>query len=188
MGLFGNPKAFNEAFNVVGDEAPDWLEVINTTAELLGVKPYIIDLTSKQFAKETPTRRGEILGGRAVRHRYSNQKLKEAVPAFKTNIHLKEGIRRTLDYYMENDFLYGIDYKFDGDWDRIAAKYDKTYKPRFIDYLGRAGLQDMKDYENAFYKNMTVERMKVALAPCYRKLKHTAKVVLVRLNLYKTKG
>lgn len=188
VGLFGNPKAFNEAFNIVGDETPNWNKVINTTAELLGVKPYIIDITSKQFAHETPTRRGEILGGRAAKQKCSNTKLKKVVPAFKTNIHLREGIKRTLDYYMENDYLYGIDYKFDGDWDRIAAKYDKNYKPKFIDYLGHACQQDIRDYENAFNRDMRMERMKVALAPYYHKIRHTAKVILVGLKLYKPKG
>ena len=182
VGLYGNPKAFNQAFNIVGDEFPNWKEVINTTADLLGVKPYLVDITSKQFARETPTRKGEILGGRAAKQACSNHKLKDAVPGFKTNIHLREGIRLTLDYYRKNDYLYGIDYKFDGDWDRIAAKYDPNYKPRFIDYLGNATEQDVKDYENAFHKNVTVESLKIRLIPYKRKMKSLVKAVLAKLK------
>lgn len=185
VGLFGVPKAHNEAFSVVGDENYSWLEVINTTASILGVKPVFVNLTSEQLAYEIPARKGEILGGRVGGSKISNDKLKSVVPGFKTTISLQEGIAKTIRYYLDNDCVYGIDYNFDGDWDRIAAKYDKSYKPRFIDYLGTASPDDESNYEKAlattaFEKNVK-NRIRHAIGPVW----HLAKRILMILRLYK---
>lgn len=163
VGLYGAEKAMNEAFNVVGDEAYTWRQVINTTAEILGVTPKLVNLTSTQFAYETPNRKGEIIGGRTGRNKVSNVKLKSVVPLFKTNISLKEGITKTIRYYLDNGYVSGIDYSFDGDWDRIATKYDKAYRPQFIDYLGNASTADCRKYHKALTKSIVVAHIKLKI-------------------------
>ena len=183
VGLFGNQKAYNEAFNIVGDVYETWLEVINTTADLLGVEPRFVNVTSEQFAYEIPSRKGEILAGRAPKQIMLNQKLKSVVPAFETKYSLREGIALTLDYYMKNNYLYGIDYKFDGDWDRIAAKYDANFEPKFVDYLGEATEKDMHDYYDSLHKNIRMEHLKIPLRKNYYKLRHLAKRILITLRL-----
>lgn len=185
VGLFGNQKAYNEAFNIVGDVCETWLEVIKTTAELLGVEPKFVNITSEQFAYEVPSRKGEILAGRAPKQIMLNQKLKSAVPSFATKFSLRDGIALTLDYYKKNNYLYGIDYKFDGDWDRIAAKYDPSYEPKFIDYLGDATEKDTQDYYNALYKNIRMEHIKIPLRKNYYRLRRLAKRLLITFRLTK---
>jgi nucleoside-diphosphate-sugar epimerase len=142
VGLLGNVQAYNEAFNIVGDETPSWREVLDVLSELLQVDVKTFDIPSEYYAKEIPSRKGEILGGRSIDAINSNQKLKSVVKTFKQNITLKEGIKKTIDYYKTHNYIYGIDYAFDADTDRIIAKYAKENSISmqdmnlgFIDYL-----------------------------------------------------
>jgi nucleoside-diphosphate-sugar epimerase len=153
VGLLGNEKAFNEAFNVVGDEIPTWKEVLDTLSELLNKNVKTFDISSEYYAKEVPSKKGEILGGRAVSVKISNQKLKSIVSEFKQNTTLKEGIKRTLDYYKSHNYIYGIDYVFDADTDRIITKHAKknnisteNFNLYFIDYLKESKFKNKYTY------------------------------------------
>jgi nucleoside-diphosphate-sugar epimerase len=153
IGLLGNEKAFNDAFNIIGDDTPTWKEVLDTLSELLNKNVIAFDIPSKYYAKEIPSRKGEILGGRAVSGKNNNQKLKSIVPEFRQNISLKEGLKKTLDYYKSNNYIYGIDYVFDADTDRIIVKYArgnkismKTFNLHYIDYLNEKKLKNMVEY------------------------------------------
>ncbi|MGM9698303.1 MAG: NAD-dependent epimerase/dehydratase family protein [Prevotella sp.] len=185
VGLFGNQKAYNEAFNIVGDVCETWLEVIKTTADLLGVEPKFVNITSEQFAYEVSTRKGEILAGRAPKQIMLNHKLKSVVPTFDTKFSLREGIALTIDYYKKNNYLYGIDYKFDGDWDRIAAKYAPSYEPKFVDYLGDATEKDMQDYYDSLHKSIRLEHIKIPLRKNYYRLRRLAKRIFITIGLIK---
>lgn len=148
VGLLGNPKAYNEAFNIVGDERYHWIEVVEKLGEILNCSPTYVNLTKEQLAKEMPHRKGEILGGRGISQLLDNSKLKTAVPNFRTSISLTEGLRKTINYYLEHDYLSGIDYSFDAVWDRIAKRYaPQEFKNiGFIDYLGNATQKDHVTY------------------------------------------
>ena len=122
VGLLGNAMAYNEIFNIVGDEKYRWKEVIEELGEILNCKPLYINLTKEDLAMEMPERKGEILGGRGVSQLLDNTKLKNIVPQFKTNISLHEGLTQTVEYYIKNGYLKGIDYRFDSAWDRIVKK------------------------------------------------------------------
>lgn len=160
IGLLGNPRAYNEAFNIVGDETPSWQEVLNALSKSIGTKIKTFDITSEEYGKEIPERKGEIIGGRAIEAISSNKKIKTVVPSFKEEIYLEEGIKKTVDYYLLNNYLYGMDYAFDADSDRIIAKYAKIkgistkgMNLRFIDYLGNASLADKFRYFINYYKD-----------------------------------
>ncbi len=153
VGLIGNEKAYGEAFNVCGDEAPTFREVLDVLSEYLHKEVISVDVSSEFYAKEIPSRAGEILGGRSIDTINSNAKLKAAVPSFRQTYSLKEGIYKTLDAYKKQDYQYGIDWKFDGDTDRIIKKWYKKknlkygqYNLRFVDYIGNAGKFDMISY------------------------------------------
>ncbi len=130
IGLIGNPRAFNEAFNICGDETPTYNDVLDAMSEYLGCPVKTVDVPADYYAKELPERAGEILGGRAVSVVSGNRKIKEVVPGFRQTIGLKEGIRMTLDAYKAQDYQHGIDWKFDAETDRIIAKYMKISRMR----------------------------------------------------------
>lgn len=158
VGLIGNDKAYNEAFNICGDETPSWREVLSAVENYLGKKAITIDVTSEFYAKQLPHRAGEILGGRSIDANISNIKIKAIVPEFKQSISIKEGVFKTLDAYKAQNYQLGIDWRFDGDTDRIIEMWcntqgvsSKNYNLGFVDYLGKATWQDKYQYLNTKY-------------------------------------
>lgn len=159
IGLIGNPKAYKEAFNVCGDETPSFMEVLDIVGEFLNKDVVTVNVDSEFYAKEDPSRSGEILGGRSIDTLNSNKKLCEVAPSFKTFIGIKEGVTKTLESYKQNDFEDGIDWRFDADSDRIIKKWCKKKKIdyrrfnlTFNDYLGTATIRDKFVYWSEFYK------------------------------------
>ncbi|MDR1503988.1 MAG: NAD-dependent epimerase/dehydratase family protein [Prevotella sp.] len=153
VGLLGNRQAYNEAFNIAGDEAPSWEDVLHILSDILGVEVKTFDIPNNYYAREIPSREGEILGGRSGNGTISSQKIKAVVKNFQQTITLKDGITRTLNYYKNHNYIYGIDYAFDADTDRIIAKYakenhilTKDLNLRFIDYRKTGKKKDQVDY------------------------------------------
>ena len=153
VGLIGNPKAYNEAFNVCGDEFPSQGEVLDTIAEIVDHPIKKINIDGEFYASEIPYRRGELLGGRSIDALNSNAKLKNAVPTFKHTYSLKEGIRKTIDAYKNQGYQHGIDWKFDAETDRTIHKWCKVkgislkrWETSFVDYLENATVNDHIKY------------------------------------------
>lgn len=158
VGLIGNPKAYNEAFNICGDETPSFKDVLTIVEEYLGTKAVTVDLPVDFYAEQMPNRAGELRGGRSIDAINSNAKIKSVVPEFMQTISIKEGIFRTIDAYKSQNYQFGIDWNFDGETDRIIALWCKKngvssrqYKLGFVDYLGNATWQDKYQYMNARY-------------------------------------
>ena len=159
VGLIGNQNAYNECFNVCGDETPSFNEVLDILSDLLGKKVKTIDITSEFYAKELPIHAGEILGGRSIDTLNSNDKIKKIVPSFRQTIPLKKGIEMTINAYRNTNFQYGIDWEFEGDTDRIIGKWCKrnsisveSVNLHFIDYLGTATIADEWKYYSTLHK------------------------------------
>ena len=142
VGLIGNEKAYGEVFNVCGDETPTFKEVLDVMSDYLHKDVITVDVSSEFYAKEIPSRAGEILGGRSIDTINGNMKLKSVVPAFKQTYSLKEGVFKTLEAYKTQGYQHGIDWRFDADTDRIVKKWCQkkgtdasVYKLGFTDYL-----------------------------------------------------
>ena len=153
VGLIGNIKAYNEAFNVCGDETPSWNEVLNCISRVIKKEIKTIDLPSTFYAHEIPSRKGEILGGRSIDAIMDNSKLKSVMPDFRQTLFIEDGIRKTIEAYKMNNYEAGIDWMFDADTDRIINKWCKSkgintidYHLNFIDYLGNATTSDKIKY------------------------------------------
>ena len=158
VGLIGNPKAYNEAFNICGDETPSYRDVLNIMGKYLNKDFVTIDIPAEFYAKQIPNRSGELLEGRAKSAINSNAKLKDVVPEFKQTISIKDGIERTLDAYKNQNYQHGIDWAFDAETDRVIENWCKTkglsakgMNLRYVDYLGNATWQDKYLYMNARY-------------------------------------
>lgn len=177
VGLLGNEQAYDQAFHIVGDERHTWKEVIDTLGEILSVTPVYFSLSKEIFAKEVPLRQGEIMGGRGINQLLDNSKIKSIVPEMGTYIPLKEGLKMTVDYYMNHNYLKGIDYSFDGDWDRIIIKYDKEkkYKLNFVDYFNNATNHDKRTYYLALHKNRIDVKIVKAILSIARRITKLAR-------------
>lgn len=167
VGLIGNPKAYDEAFNVCGDEAPSFNDVLDAMSIVLGCKAITIDLPSEYYAQEIPSRAGELLGGRSIDAVNSNAKIKSSVPSFRQTYSLQEGIKKTINAYIQQNYQKGIDWQFDADTDRIVNKWCKTqgidshqYRLGFKDYLGTASIVDKLVYWSVLKKeNLLVKAL-----------------------------
>lgn len=133
VGLWGNSKAYNNDFGICG-EVVSWEQILCAIEEKVGINAVRVDVPVTKIIKELPSRKGEFLVDRAKDHIVSNLKLKAAVPLFVIKYSLKEGISATIDYYQSNDKLLGVDYKFDGQIDRLIHSALPDYKGRFIHY------------------------------------------------------
>lgn len=152
IGLLGNPKAYNQAFHICGDEVHCWKDVIDTLGKILGKQPVYLNVSSKNLAREMPNYKEQILGGRAISQHLDNSKLKEAVPEFKTHIGLYEGIQKTVNYYQSHNYLLGMDYEFDAQWDRIAKKHGYSKSLKFIDYMNASSMKNKVLYFCCYHK------------------------------------
>lgn len=166
VGLIGNENAYNEAFNVCGEETPTWNDVLAIISKTIGKEIKTIDIPSEYYAKELPLRKGEILGGRSIDAIMDNSKIKSIVPEFRQTIYIEEGIQKTIEAYKQNNFEEGIDWKFDADTDRIIAKWCKQNKIKisdlnllFTDYLHTARNKERIIYFMVRHKDMIIFRM-----------------------------
>ena len=153
VGTIGEKGAYNEAFNICGDECPSWNDVISEMSRILGKEVKTVDITSDFYASHFPSKSGEILGGRSIDSINSNRKIKKLVKDFKQTIPLSKGIEKTIESYKSNNYQKGIDWYFDAKTDRIIKlhlKYtnsnQKDLNLKFIDYLGNAKLSDKATY------------------------------------------
>lgn len=178
VGLIGNPKAYNEAFNICGDDAPTYNEVISIIEEWLGKKAVFVDVTPEFYARQMPAQKGEILGGRGLDAICSNTKIKSVVPSFHQSIRLREGVRKTLGSYVNSNYQKGIDWIFDACQDRTAKLWCKqtgadysAYNLRFLDYLNNANREDKLNYQITFNQNNLFVKIFVFILRVVRRIK-----------------
>ncbi len=188
IGLIGNPLAYNPAFNVCGGETPSFNDVLDVVENNLGKKAVIVDVTSEFYAQEIPSRRGEILGGRSIDAINSNEKIKKIVPEFKQTITLVDGVAQTILAYKNRNYQKGIDWKFDGDTDRIIRKWckvnkisPKQYNLGFVDYLNNATFRNYLTYKLEFYKDIFFVRVVCLVCSASYKILGRSKRILKRI-------
>lgn len=159
IGIIGNKQAYNEAYNLSGDNAYEWNDVISIVEEFLGKKAVICDMTSSEYKSFYPKRSGEIVG-RSLDAIISNRKIKALVPSYNTTCSLREGLFKTLEAYKSQNYQKGIDWEYDANLDLIITLYCKkhninlkSYNLGFTDYLGTATLSDKKRYWMEYHSN-----------------------------------
>jgi nucleoside-diphosphate-sugar epimerase len=169
IGLLGNPSAYNEDFNIVGDETPSRREILNALSEVLQKEIKTIDVPVEYYAREIPHRKGDVIWD-ATSSSYSNKKIKSVVKDFRQNITYKDGIKMTIDNYQNHKRLYRINYCFDGLYDRVIQKYLKeknirveNFNLNFINYLKVEQERDKLKY--LCYRYINWKFLKMCLFP-----------------------
>lgn len=145
VGLFGNEKAYNEDFHITTQETYTWKEFLEILFSLLNKTTEIVEIPSENIYSKLPEYKGILLGDRAINASFDNSKILSAVKGFKFSLSLKDGLKKTVDYYKNNNYLKGIDYAWDAKIDRLIANYTSK-KISFTDYLGNANKKDRITY------------------------------------------
>lgn len=155
--LFQNEKVFNEDINLVGNQVYSWREMLETLYDLLNKdKKNIISIPTKQISNILPCYKEFLIGDRALDAVFDNSKLKKSIPDFRQSISLKDGLNKTLEYYRKNNYLDGIDYKYDARIDKLIATTNGI-KYGFIDYLNTHSTKERIIYN--VYKNLSERQL-----------------------------
>lgn len=138
VGLFMNRDAFGEDFNIVGDTRTTWNEVLSVIEMNLKKKAKIVYVGTEELAKRIPILAEELMFDKAFSHTYENAKIKRVVPEFTTTIDIKEGMKQTISYLMNQKSVQVIDEywnamedvlcnKFSNDKDHVSIKKKIRY-------------------------------------------------------------
>lgn len=130
IGLIGNPKAIGEGFTLTSEETVTWNRIYEILAKACGgvFKPCYIPSDIISMTKKTA--HDELLGDKSNSLFFDNAKLREAVPGFRCEISVEEGLTDTVKHLLATPSLCTEDPAFD-DWsDRMVA-----YRQRSVELL-----------------------------------------------------
>lgn len=99
VGLAGNPKSFGEDFHVTSEERNVWEDLYLEFGRLVGIKPEIIHLPSELLRKAAPNLCSHLYFEKTYAGLFDNTKLKSAIPDFRADISLHEGLKSILAWY-----------------------------------------------------------------------------------------
>ena len=123
LGLFGNERAFGEAFHITTDEVLTWNDIYRGIAEALGVEADIVHVPSDFIARVAPQMAGSLLGDKTWSVVFDNSKIKEFVPGFEATIAFRDGIRRTLDWFAADEKRRFVDEAVNAELERILERF-----------------------------------------------------------------
>lgn len=112
IGLFGNEKAFGEAFHITESNTTSWEEVLNIMGSILQCEVYKKNIDKELIYKFMPEYKTVLEGDKARNMRFDNSKIKAVVPEFDCSIPLEKGLEDMIDFYKANEDLR----KIDEDW------------------------------------------------------------------------
>lgn len=128
VGLCGNPKAFGEAFHITSDEYLTWNRVAELVGDALGAKPNLCHVPAHDLGFELGRDFGEKLIFFSNNCILDSRKVRALVPEFVCVTRFAEGIRRTIQFYLDNPEYQVVHEEFDRKMDEIAEKYHaKTF-------------------------------------------------------------
>lgn len=102
VGLLGNPAAIGEAVQITGDQALTWETIHLTIADVLGVEPRIVHIPSDFIAMVDPDMGQHFLGDKTYSSLFDCSKLKRLVPDFRTTIPFHQGVRESIEWFLED--------------------------------------------------------------------------------------
>jgi nucleoside-diphosphate-sugar epimerase len=123
MGLLGNPQTLGNAFHITSDEVLTWNQIYTTIADALGVEANIVHIASDFIAQVAPGTGAGLLGDKAWSAIFDNTKIKSYVPGFQATIPFREGIRRTLVWFDEDERRKWVNDSVNAEMDAILTAY-----------------------------------------------------------------
>jgi nucleoside-diphosphate-sugar epimerase len=127
VGLFGNPKALGEAFQITSDEVLTWNQLYEQTADAYGVKLNAVHIASDWLAAwNADEYTGSLIGDKANSVCFDNSKIKRFVPEFDCKVTWAEGVKRAVDWFEADPSRQTIDDAANREWDAIIAAYEAS--------------------------------------------------------------
>lgn len=124
VGLCGNPAALGEAFHITSDEYLTWNRVAELVGDALGAKPRLCHVPAHDLGFALGGDFGEKLIHFAGNSILDSSKVRALVPEFVCETRFSEGIRRTIQFYLDNPEFQVIHEEFDRKMDEIAEAHN----------------------------------------------------------------
>ncbi len=128
VGIMGHPKAIGEDFNITSDEALTWNQITNLIGESIGVTANIVHISTDFITACIPELHSELVGDKMYSVYFDNSKVKGLVPDFKATTPIREGLKKTIDWYINHPELLWLDEEWDRQCDRLIAAHDAGIK------------------------------------------------------------
>ena len=122
VAIAGNAKAFGEDYHVTSEERCIWDDLYLEFGRLVGKAPKIIHIPSELLYSAAPNLCSHLYFEKTFAGLFDNSKLRSAVPDFKADISLHEGLKSILAWYEAE--AHTIDPEKDALEDRLVALYD----------------------------------------------------------------
>ena len=100
-----------------------WNQIYQTIAEALGVEASIVHIPSDVIARVAPELSGSLLGDKTWSVVFDNAKIKAAVPGFEAKVKLRDGIRRTLAWFAEDERRRAVDPAVEAEMERVLSDH-----------------------------------------------------------------
>ncbi len=123
IGLWGNQAAMNAAFHITSSEYLTWKRIAELTAEALDVTPKFCFVPAEELYFALGHNAGEKVMATTQHAAYDNSKIRSAAPEFNCTTCFKEGIKRTIQFYLDHSEYQKVDEEWDKNFDRIVEKY-----------------------------------------------------------------
>lgn len=123
VGLLGNPKAINEAFQITNDEWLSWNQIYRLFAKELNVEPHLVHVPSKIIATYNKDIGDGLLGDKEHSMIFDNTKIRGIVPDFNPKIPFSEGVKDIVKWY-EDESHQKYDKEFNDLTERILKDYN----------------------------------------------------------------
>ncbi len=127
LGLFGNPKALGEAFQITSDEVLTWNQLYEQTANAYGVNLNPVHIPSEWLAAWDDEYIGSLIGDKSNSVVFDNSKIKRFVPEFNCKVTWEEGVKRAVKWFESDASRRTIDEQANRQWDEMIAAYEQSF-------------------------------------------------------------
>lgn len=146
--LLLNEKAYKEAFHITNNIRQTWNEVYLELCKILGKNPNPISVTMAEIQKYMLEFASILKGDKGQNMLFDNAKVLNAIGGYDFKYSPAQGLRESVDFYLSNETMQAIDYKWDGRCDYLI--YKKTGVK-----LNRVNSSNNKNVSNYWYTIMT---------------------------------
>ena len=122
VAIAGNAKTFGEDYHVTSEERCIWDDLYLEFGRLVGKAPKIIHIPSELLYSAAPNLCSHLYFEKTFAGLFDNSKLRSAVPDFKADVSLHEGLKSILAWWEAE--AHTIDPEKDALEDRLVAFYD----------------------------------------------------------------
>lgn len=121
IGLVANSYAYNEDFHITSQDIYKWEDVIDLCSDAIGKSANKQYIPVKDFVEKAPEYSELLIYDKLRNWRFDNSKIISAVPNFKCEIKLQEGIKDMVIFYVNRPEIQKVDLEWDKKIDLLCA-------------------------------------------------------------------